>query len=156
MKSRNMLGIDNIALLCFSTIKLFISANNGAAITGTHIHGLFTEAFFEFGWPKKHGQREASTVGGLLWTLLLWIFIQILALSKGTSSLRDLIILQPSNTLNGTHVLVHRDLDVEENICTEQEMGWVTGCLGPCQLDVLSSGIWGNSIMCLCFFPFVS
>lgn len=49
MKSRNMLGIDNIALLCFSTIKLFISANNGAAITGAHTHGLFTEAFFEFG-----------------------------------------------------------------------------------------------------------
>ena len=38
------------------------------------------------------------------------------------SSLRDLIILQPSNTLNGTHVLVHRDLDVEENICMEQEI----------------------------------
>lgn len=137
MKSRNMLGINNIAWLCFSTIKLFLSVNNGAAITGAHTHGLFTEAFFEFGWPKGHGQREANTVGGLLSTSLLWLFIQILILSKGTSSLRDLIILQPSNTLNGTHVLVHRDLDVEENICMEQEMGWVTGCLGPCQLDLV-------------------
>lgn len=37
--------------------------------------------------------------------------------------LKDLIILQPSNTLNGAHVLVHRDLSVEEIICTNQEMG---------------------------------
>lgn len=43
-----MLGIDNIALLCFSTIKLFISVHNGAAIIGAHTHGLLTEAFFEF------------------------------------------------------------------------------------------------------------
>lgn len=48
MKSRNMLGINNIAWPCFSTIKLFLSVNNGAAITGAHTHELFTEAFFEF------------------------------------------------------------------------------------------------------------
>lgn len=49
MKRRNTLVIDNIAFLCFYNIKLFICVDKTVAITGANTHGLFIEAFFEFG-----------------------------------------------------------------------------------------------------------
>lgn len=62
------------------------------------------------------------------------------------------MILQPSNTLNGTRALVYRDLDVKKITCMDQELGKVTGCLGPCLQNLVGVAFGESSLTYLCPF----